>query len=110
MRSKLFVLGCFTHDSQGVLAAIHELALVGVELLLDAGFNRRSERGHGAKLHVAILADAELRRFSHDPKFSLFHDPSLRRPPNRSSPVEIKRHHYRKSRRLENLGRAALQF
>jgi hypothetical protein len=31
---------------------------------------------------------------AHDPKFSLFHAPSLRRPCWHSSPVEIKRHHY----------------
>jgi hypothetical protein len=46
-------------------------------------------------LHVAVLADAEQGMASHDPKFSLFHAPSLRRPPRHSSPVEIKLHHYR---------------
>jgi hypothetical protein len=32
--------------------------------------------------------------FAHDPKFSLCHAPSLRRPCWRSTPVDFKRHHY----------------
>jgi hypothetical protein len=45
-------------------------------------------------LHVTVLADAEQGMVSHDPKFSFCHAPSLRCPPRRSSPVEIKLHHY----------------
>jgi hypothetical protein len=55
------------------LAKVLPLALVRLKLLLNAGFIGRSEGGYGAKLHVAVLADAEMRRFSHDPKFSLRH-------------------------------------
>jgi hypothetical protein len=52
---------------------VFALACVHVELFLDAGFIGRSERVCGAKLHVAVLADAEMRRFAHDSKFSLWH-------------------------------------
>src|SRR5450759_1134273 len=97
MRNRLLVLGRFAHDPQSVLTAVHRLALVCVELLLNSGFIGRSERGHGGKLHVAVFADAELWGFAHDPKFSLCHAPSLRCPSWRSTPVEIKRHHYRVS-------------
>ena len=136
------------HSPQSVLTAVHRLALVRLELFLNSVSVRRSERGYGAKLHVAVLANAKLGRFSHDPKFSLghwlsflygrlalaappsdspsqnlddfiglqlivlafhpvkdalydldvgrsrCHADSLRRLASRSSPVEIKRHHY----------------
>src|SRR5450759_2688482 len=94
MRNRLLVLGRFAHDPQSVLTAVHRLALVCVELLLNSGFIGRAERSHGGKLHVAVFADAELWGFAHDPKFSLCHTLSLRRS-HRSTPVEIKRHHYR---------------
>jgi hypothetical protein len=55
------------------LGEVLPLAPVDVELLPDGGFIGRSEWGYGAKLHVAILANAKLRRFAHDPKFSLCH-------------------------------------
>jgi hypothetical protein len=58
---------------------VFALACVHIELLLYGGFIGRSERGCGAKLHVAVLADAEMRRFAHDSKFSLCHALSLRR-------------------------------
>jgi hypothetical protein len=95
MRSeRLFIFRGFTHDLEGVLAAVHRLALVRLELLLNGSQKRRSERGYGAELHIAVLANAKLRRFTDDPKFSLLcHTPSLRRSLRRSTPVEIKRHH-----------------
>ena len=93
MRVRLLVFRCFTHDSQRVLTAVREFALVRVELLLNSGFIGRAERSHGGKLHVAVFADAELWGFAHDPKFSLCHTLSLRRS-HRSTPVEIKLHHY----------------
>lgn len=83
------------HNPQSVLTAVHRLALVRLELFLNGDSVRRSERGYGAELHVAVLANAKLGRFAHDPKFSLCHVSSLRRPPWRSSPVDAKRHHYR---------------
>src|ERR1035437_4894418 len=94
MRKRVLVLGRFAHPPQSVLAAVHRLALVRLELFLNGDSVRRSELGYGAKLHVAVLANAELGCFSHDPKFSLCHVSSLRRPPWRSSPVDFKRHHY----------------
>jgi hypothetical protein len=93
--SALFIFGRFTHDSQRVLTAVCEFALVHVEQLLNIVLCRFYRHQAGGKLHVAVLADAEQGMASHDPKFSLFHAPSLRRPPRHSSPVEIKLHHYR---------------
>jgi len=96
MRSEpLFVFRGFADDPQGVLTAVHRLALVRLKLLVNGGYIWRSERGYGAKLHIAVLANAKLRRFTDDPKFSLCHTPSLRRPRCGSIPVDVKRHHYR---------------
>jgi len=94
MRVRLLVFRCFTHDSQRVLTAVREFALVHVEPLLNIVLCRFDRHQAGVKLHVAVLADAEQGMVSHDPKFSFCHALSLRCPPRRSSPVEIKRHHY----------------
>lgn len=88
MRARLLILGRLTHDSQSVLAAVREFALVRLKLLPNVTVG-------GGERHIAVLANAKLGRFSHDPKFSLCHAPSLRRPSWHSIPVEIKRHHYR---------------
>jgi hypothetical protein len=95
MKARLLVLSRFAHDPQSVLAAVLPLALMRLELFLDGDFIRCSEWGYGAKLQVAVLADSKQRLFSHDPKFSLCHTPSLRCPIRRSTPVDFKRHHYR---------------
>jgi hypothetical protein len=94
MRVRLLVFRCFTHDSQRVLTAVCEFALVHVEPLLNIVLCRFDRHQAGGKLHVTVLADAEQGMVSHDPKFSFCHAPSLRCPPRRSSPVEIKLHHY----------------
>src|ERR1017187_9397785 len=94
MRGSLLIPGRFTHDSQRVLTAVCEFALVHVEPLLNIVLCRFDRHQAGGKLHVTVLADAEQGMVSHDPKFSFCHAPSLRCPPRRSSPVEIKLHHY----------------
>jgi hypothetical protein len=74
----------FFHDPRSDLTNVLWLALVRVELLLNGGLIRCPERGYAAKVHIAVLANAKQGRFADDPKFSLFHAPSLRRPPMRS--------------------------
>ena len=34
-RNRLLVFGCFAHDAQGVLTAVHDLAYVGIKLRPD---------------------------------------------------------------------------
>jgi hypothetical protein len=96
MRARLLILGCFTHDSQRVLTAVRELALVHAEPLLNIVLGRFDRHQTAGELRVAILTDAEQGMVTHEFKFSLCHVSSLRRSFRRSSPVEIKRHHYRK--------------
>ena len=57
-RAKLFILGRFAHDAQGVLAAIHRLALVAVELRLDVSLGTLFSFFGGGKLRVATLTDS----------------------------------------------------
>ena len=98
MRARLLILGGFAHDSQGVLTAVDELALVRVELLLDVGLGLRlpAKGLMRRELRVAEFANSEyvVVSSSDDSKFSLCHAPSLRCWASRSRPVEIKRHHY----------------
>jgi len=100
MRPRLLILGCFAHDPQSVLTAVREFALVGFELLLNARLLVFAERNQGGtKLHVAILADPQQGRtvvFSHDSQFPLGHGNILRRQRGRSTPVQMKRHHYQR--------------
>jgi len=76
----------FSHDPQSVLAAVHRLALVGVELVADTGQSRicvGQSLGYYIKLCVAAFADAERRDtpgMFYDPKFTLLHDCSLAHP------------------------------
>ena len=72
----LFAFRSFAHDPQGVLAAVHGLALVGVELCLNIGI---------LELRVAPFAYADGRRgLFHDPQFALCHDCSLAHPAGRA--------------------------
>src|SRR5664280_1376333 len=59
MRVRLLVFRCFTHDSQRVLTAVCEFALVHVEPLLNIVLCRFDRHQAGGKLHVTVLADAE---------------------------------------------------
>jgi hypothetical protein len=66
---KLLAFGGLAHDPQGVLAAVHRLALVGIELRLKIGT---------FELGVAALAHADSRRgLFHDSEFALEHVQSL---------------------------------
>jgi hypothetical protein len=63
---RLLIFGSLAHDAQGVLAGVHRLALMGVELCLNIGI---------LELSIAPFADAKA--LFHDPQFALCHDPSL---------------------------------
>jgi hypothetical protein len=79
MRSRLFVFGCFADDPQGVLAAVHNFAHVGIKL--------RSDRNLGicpqfcGKLRIAPFANSEggdARDSLHDTKhLGIWHEASL---------------------------------
>jgi len=72
MKNRLFVLGCLTHDPQSVLAAVGQLALVGIECGLN--FLLRPS----LKLRITAFAYAEQwRGLFHDPQLPLWHDHSL---------------------------------
>jgi hypothetical protein len=75
MRNRLLVLGRFAHDPQSVLAAIHRLALVSIELCLNISFFIRKVR---LELSVAPFADTDGGRgWFHDSQFAFLHDCSL---------------------------------
>jgi hypothetical protein len=75
---QLLVFRRFTHDPDGILAAVYRLALVGIERRLD--FLLRVTLGCLARLELGIAtfayADGWERRF-YDPQFALLHDCSL---------------------------------
>jgi hypothetical protein len=69
MKNKLFIVGCFAHDPQGVLTAIKRLTLVGIKLCLNVGI---------FELSVAPFTNADGgRRLFYHPQFALLHDLSL---------------------------------
>jgi hypothetical protein len=72
MGNRLFIFGRFAHDTQRILAAIGQLALVGIECGLDGLL------GFAPELGIASFAYAEHGRgLVHDPQLALWHDPSL---------------------------------
>jgi len=76
---RLLSLGRFADDPQRVLAAIHRLALVGVELALDGRLCISTVRVSG-ELCVTSLADSKSRNVSgslYDPKIAFSHVQSL---------------------------------
>ena len=69
MRNSLFVFGRFTDDVQRILAAVHRLAFVGIELCLNIGI---------LELSITPFAYADGRRgLLYDLQFALRHDCSL---------------------------------
>ena len=73
--NELSAFGGFAHDPQGVLAAVHWLALVGIKLCLNI---------IALELSVASFADAESwMGLLYNPKFSFRHDSSLAHPAGR---------------------------
>jgi hypothetical protein len=90
MKNRLFIVGRFTHNPQGILAAVGQLALMDIE----RGFNFLLRLG--LELRVAVFAYAEQwRSLFHDPKLALWHDCQFSARSRWSvMPVDLKRHHY----------------
>lgn len=66
---RLLAFRGFSHDPQRILAAVHRLALVGIELCLNIGI---------LELSIAPFTHADGRRaLLYDPQFALLHDSSL---------------------------------
>ncbi len=90
MKNRLFIFGRFAHDSQGILAAVGQFALMNIELCLNIGI---------LKLSVAPFADANgWRSLLYNPQFALRHDCSLAHLGGHRL-VEIKWHHYQEAAR-----------
>ncbi|MGC2851386.1 MAG: hypothetical protein WB556_15480 [Candidatus Acidiferrum sp.] len=69
MPNRLFIFGCFAHDSQRILAAVGQFALVGIELCLKV---------IALELGIASFAYADGRRtLLYDPQFAFWHVQSL---------------------------------
>lgn len=69
----------FAHDPQGVLTAVHQFALVGIE--------RGEDRSQpiAFELGIAVLADTDKGRGAlHDPQLAFLHDCSLAHPTGRA--------------------------
>ena len=72
MENKLFIVGRFAHDPQGILAAVGQFALMGIERGLN--FLLR----FALKLRVTALANANHRRgLLYDSQLALWHNLSL---------------------------------
>jgi hypothetical protein len=81
MGNRLLIFGRFAHDTQGILATISQLALVGVE----CGFN--CLLGFALELRITAFAYAERQDLVHDPQLALWHDPSLPHAGKRAEPL-----------------------
>jgi hypothetical protein len=76
---RLFAFRSFAHDPKRVLAAVHRLAVVCVELLLD-GRLRVAHVRVSRKLRVTAFADSEhwdVPYLFHDSQIALSHTESL---------------------------------
>jgi len=75
---RLFVFGGFSHDPQGVLAAVHRLALVGGERLYYFRIRLLPRAFVRLELLIASLTDADSRRgLFDDPQLAFCHAQSL---------------------------------
>ena len=73
-RTRLFVLGCFAHDSQSALTAVYRLALVLCELNLHIYFRVVLDWLFGMEVHIARFADGKGNRGAlHDSEIALWH-------------------------------------
>ena len=78
MWSRLLVFCGLADDSQGVLAAVYEFALVGIERCLDFFLCVIWRRVARLKLRIAAFADAYSREWGlHDSQLTFLHDRSL---------------------------------
>jgi hypothetical protein len=78
MRNRLLILGCFAHNSHGVLATVYRLALMGIKLRLNFLFRVILRCLIGPELGIATFADADSWEGRlYDAQFSLLHDCSL---------------------------------
>jgi hypothetical protein len=66
MRNNLLVFGRFADDPQGVLAAVHRLARMGVEFCLKIG-----------TLELSVAPFADTKSIFNNSQFALRHDCSL---------------------------------
>ena len=76
---RLFVFRSFAYDSQRVLATVHQLAGVCVELFLNGGL-RVAHAGIARELGIATFADSEhwsIPNLFHDSQLSPWHEYSL---------------------------------
>lgn len=72
---QLLVFRRFTHDSQGVLTAVHRFALVKVELFLNIWLRVEAL---GRELSIAAFANShDWHGLSYDPKRACWHECSL---------------------------------
>ena len=75
---RLLAFSGFTHDTQGVLAAIHPLAFMGIEQFDDFRLRVNLCGSAGLELRIAALAHADDRRgLLYDPQLALGHVQSL---------------------------------
>jgi hypothetical protein len=95
---RLLSVGGFTHDSQGVLTAVHRLAIVGGKCGPDLYFCFVLRNLVRFKLGIAALPNSYRWQWGFcDSQLAFLHHQSLAHPAGRqegSRPVEIKRHHY----------------
>jgi len=79
MKNKLFILGCFAHDPQSILAAVYRLAFMAGKGFADLPFRSICVRLSGLKLLIACFTNANHRGRDalYNPEFSLLHDCSL---------------------------------
>ncbi len=72
---RLLVFCGFAHDPQGVLAAVHRFALMGIEPCLNIRIRNKQV---GLELRIATFADSdEWRGAFHDPQLALGHVQSV---------------------------------
>ena len=104
----LFAFRGFPHDPESVLTAVHQSALMSSELVLEVIRRSLDSMDHIRRhfeLLIAVRTDCEVGCRAHtlyDSHGAFFHAFSL--PQWRTawlSPVEIKRHHYPKLRRID---------
>ena len=81
VKNRLFIVGRFTHDPHGILAAVGQFALMGIE--------------RGFELRIIALAKANHRRgLSYDSQLALWHDLSLPQGRYAGNAWNFKWHHY----------------